>query len=110
MLGLALTSSACANAADDGASENTSADAGPGSNDSSTPPLPAITPNFGAAIESTVVPRPITGGTLLIMRDERTAIAADPDRDQVFIADIAAGSSRRALSLRAGDQPARAVE
>jgi mono/diheme cytochrome c family protein len=52
---------------------------------------------------------PVSGGTLLIARDARTAIAADSDRDRVFIADL---DSRqvRSVALEPKDEPGRVVE
>jgi mono/diheme cytochrome c family protein len=53
---------------------------------------------------------PLSGGTLLVLRDGVHAIAADPDRDRVFVADIAAGNLLGQVALTAGDQPGRATE
>src|SRR5688500_15794428 len=52
---------------------------------------------------------PVSGGTLLVTRD-RIAVAADPDRDQVFIANLAGDKKARAVALQPGDEPGRAVE
>lgn len=52
---------------------------------------------------------PITGGTLLVAQDGRTAVAADPDRDRVFIVDL---SEQRVteVTLQDRDEPGRVVE
>lgn len=55
-------------------------------------------------------PPPISGGTLLATRDGRYLVAADPDRDRVWIADVALGQLRHEVRLDAGDEPGRLVE
>ncbi len=57
-----------------------------------------------------VPPPAISGGTLLVARDGRTAVAADPDRDRVCFADVAAGTSLGCVALAPGDEPGRLVE
>ncbi|XXY51235.1 cytochrome-c peroxidase [Sorangium sp. So ce269] len=54
-------------------------------------------------------PPPISGGTLLIARDGHTAVAADPDRDGVWVFDTDGGEPR-AIPLERGDEPGRVVE
>ncbi|WP_437982073.1 cytochrome-c peroxidase [Sorangium sp. So ce117] len=54
-------------------------------------------------------PPPISGGTLLIARDGHTAVAADPDRDGVWVVDTDGGEPR-AIPLARGDEPGRVVE
>ncbi|AUX27828.1 cytochrome C peroxidase [Sorangium cellulosum] len=71
-------------------------------------------PASGAAsdprITVTAVPPPaISGGTLLIARDGHTAVAADPDRDRLWIVDLDGGEPV-AVPLAAGDEPGRLVE
>ncbi|WP_437484981.1 cytochrome-c peroxidase [Sorangium sp. So ce1014] len=72
-------------------------------------------PNFGIEgsdprITVTEVPPPaISGGTLLIARDGRTAVAADADRDRVWIVDLD-GDEVAAVALERGDEPGRLVE
>jgi len=55
-------------------------------------------------------PPPISGGTLLVTADQSTAIAADPDRDRIIIADIASKSVTAEIQLQQGDEPGRVVE
>jgi hypothetical protein len=57
---------------------------------------------------STPVP-PISGGTLLVTADGTTAVAGDPDRDQVYLVDLAS-KVVRTTALAAGDEPGRIVE
>lgn len=54
--------------------------------------------------------RPVSGGTLLVLRDQKTAVVADPDRDQLFVVDLEKTSVTRTLTLEAGAEPGRAVE
>jgi hypothetical protein len=61
------------------------------------------------ATSTQAVPPPaISGGTLLVT-DEGLAVAADPDRDQVWIVDLASGLVRGQLDLEPGDEPGRVV-
>ncbi len=52
---------------------------------------------------------PFLGGTLVVTRDGRTAAAADPDRDAVFLVDVAS-SEVSTISLQEHDLPGRLVE
>jgi hypothetical protein len=77
------------------------------------PIVPGMTPFDNAPTEpvrSDEPPAPINGGTLLIAKDGRTAIASDPDRDRVSIADLAGAQVLGTLELDPGDEPGRAVE
>ena len=55
---------------------------------------------------------PISGGTLVIASDGNTAIAADSQRDVIFMLDVAATppAAARQVALLAGDEPGRVVE
>ncbi|HVU50628.1 MAG TPA: cytochrome-c peroxidase [Polyangia bacterium] len=69
-------------------------------------PQPVIpsTPTTAA----TPVP-PLSGGTLAVLADGKTAVASDPDRDQVYVVDLGGGTVRAAV-LQPGDEPGRVVE
>jgi mono/diheme cytochrome c family protein len=54
--------------------------------------------------------RPISGGTLRILNDGKTAIAADSDRDLVYVVDLGAGKLLNTIALQPGDEPGRVVE
>jgi DNA-binding beta-propeller fold protein YncE/mono/diheme cytochrome c family protein len=54
-------------------------------------------------------PPPISGGTLIALKDGLRAVAADPDRDAVYIVDLGARSAKT-VALQAGDEPGRLVE
>ena len=52
-------------------------------------------PLFGGKVtKSASRAYPISGGTLTVTRDGKTAVAADPDRGRVFLADLATKSVR----------------
>jgi mono/diheme cytochrome c family protein len=59
-------------------------------------------------VEARVRPKPITGGTLTLVGDQ-IAVAADPDRDHLYIVDIEAGEIVHDIALDAGDEPSRVV-
>ncbi|NUP11061.1 MAG: cytochrome-c peroxidase [Polyangiaceae bacterium] len=56
-----------------------------------------------------VRPPPLSGGTLLVTRDGRTAVVSDPERDRVVVVDIATGTPHH-VELHEADEPGRAVE
>ncbi|HTN86630.1 MAG TPA: cytochrome-c peroxidase [Sorangium sp.] len=70
-------------------------------------------PNIGGPdprITVTEVPPPaISGGTLIIASDGHTAVAADPDRDRVWVVDLDGGTPAE-VRLQQGDEPGRLVE
>ncbi len=67
-------------------------------------------PTFGATTSAADAPPPISGGTLLVTRDGTRAIASDPDRDLVYIVDLAKNEVLVRVSLVKGDEPGRLVE
>jgi mono/diheme cytochrome c family protein len=52
----------------------------------------------------------ISGGTLLVLREGQIAVASDPDRDRIFVADLARGVVVRELVLEPGSEPGRLAE
>jgi hypothetical protein len=66
-------------------------------------------PQFGATVAAAVPPPAISGGTLRILKDGKTAVAADPDRDRVYVVDLTAKSVRWDVALTPGDEPGRVV-
>jgi mono/diheme cytochrome c family protein len=68
-----------------------------------------LKPSFGAAQTSSVEPPALSGGTLLVLKDGSHAVAADPDRDAVYVVDLTHGTSKT-ISLQSGDEPGRLVE
>jgi hypothetical protein len=67
------------------------------------------TPQVGATHAAAEAPPAISGGTLRIMADGHTAIAADPDRDQVYVVDLSTRSLTFTVALQHGDEPGRVV-
>ena len=65
---------------------------------SSFSPFP---PNYGTTRSAPVAPPAISGGTLRILADGHTAVAADPDRDDVYIVDLTTKSVRATIALNA---------
>jgi hypothetical protein len=68
------------------------------------PPIPPDGTG-GAALLS---PPPISGGTLLVLPDQKTAVAGDPDHDKVWIVDLTT-QAVRAVALTNQDEPGRVV-
>jgi mono/diheme cytochrome c family protein len=67
-------------------------------------------PDAGPVITATAPPPPISGGTLAIMSDGTTAVAADPDRDVVWVVNLATRAVRHRVALQLGDEPGRLAE
>jgi hypothetical protein len=55
-------------------------------------------------------PPPISGGTLLLLRDQKTAVASDPDRDRIYVVDLVGRRRSAVLPLEGGAEPGRLVE
>ena len=55
-------------------------------------------------------PPAVSGGTLLVLADGKTAVAADPDRDVLWIADLEKLSESGRVDLQSGDEPGRLVQ
>lgn len=78
--------------------------AGEGPTFEAQPPVP------GEVVHAERGLRPVSGGTLLVLRDQKTALVADPDRDQLFVVDLEGAAVKRTISLPAGAEPGRAAE
>jgi hypothetical protein len=76
------------------------------------PPVPPsmMQPLFGATVAAKVAPPPISGGTLLVTRNGSVAVAADPDRDAIYVVDLAKMALAFTIALHPGDEPGRLVE
>jgi hypothetical protein len=75
------------------------------------PPLPGgARPTFGPTTVASKPPPAISGGTLLVTHDGTRAVAADPDRDVVYVVDLAKMAVTATIALKAGDEPGRLVE
>jgi len=71
---------------------------------------PQFIPNVGTTHSEDVAPPAISGGTLLVLADGKTAVAADPDRDAVYLVDLPSRTVTGTVTLQAGDEPGRLVQ
>jgi mono/diheme cytochrome c family protein len=55
-------------------------------------------------------PPPVSGGTLIVTRSGRLAVASDPERDQIVVAELASARLVGTIALERGDEPGRLVE
>jgi DNA-binding beta-propeller fold protein YncE len=53
---------------------------------------------------------PITGGTMLVTRDDTRAVVADPDRDRIVVLDLTSEQIVNTFTLDPGSQPGRIAE
>lgn len=67
-------------------------------------------PIFGPTTVASRPPPAISGGTLLVTRDGARAIASDPDRDAIYIVDLAKGALSATIALPTGAEPGRLAE
>jgi mono/diheme cytochrome c family protein len=106
MVGLALvfagTSAACSKTQEAGSSGFSS---GPdaGFTVSFNPPA------FDTEASASDPPPAISGGTLAILPDGVTAVAADPDRDLIAVANLSTGTLTNTVALQTHDEPGRLV-
>jgi hypothetical protein len=73
-------------------------------------PANPLQPTFGPAVTAAVPPPPISGGTMLVTHDGTTVVVADPDRDLVYVVDVASRTLLQTIALQSGDQPGRVAE
>ena len=105
VLGLAAASGACAGGNPGVASTpSNGADAGLFPETVSFNP-----PNFDTTASATDPPPAISGGTLAILPDGVTAVAADPDRDTVAIVNLTSNALTASVALQPHDEPGRLV-
>jgi len=71
------------------------------------PPPVGPPPVFGAAVNAVSQAAPLIGGTLQILADDRTAVAADPDRDALYVVDYRRQKLLATVTLDKGDEPGR---
>ena len=71
---------------------------------------PQFPPQLGATYSQPAAPPAISGGTLLVLSDGKTAVAADPDRDAVYVVDLPSRTVTQTIVLQPGDEPGRLVE
>jgi mono/diheme cytochrome c family protein len=66
--------------------------------------------NFGVTTDPRNPPPPLSGGTLTVLAGSKLAVASDPDRDHVVVADLVAWKVAFDIALRPHDEPGRIVE
>jgi hypothetical protein len=71
--------------------------------------VPPIVPGAGE-VRSEGRAVPLLGGTVTVLRDGRTAVASDPDRDRLYVVDLDAFALLHDVALEDGDEPFRIVE
>ena len=72
--------------------------------------LSPSSPVLNGVVTAPTPPPAISGGTLLVLSDGATAVAADPDRDQVYVVDLGSIRVTATIPLNQGDQPGRLVQ
>lgn len=71
---------------------------------------PEFTPQLGTTFSQPTAPPALSGGTLLMLSDLNTIVAADPDRDMIYVVDLPSRTLTHTIGLRSGDEPGRLVE
>jgi len=66
-------------------------------------------PNFDTTTSAADPPPAISGGTLAILADGVTAVAADPDRDTIAVANLTTNALTANIALQPHDEPGRLV-
>ena len=72
--------------------------------------VPFLRTDFGITTDPARPPPPVSGGTLAVLAGGQIAVAADPDRDHVYVVDLAQGKVAFDVALRPGDEPGRVAE
>jgi hypothetical protein len=84
--------------------------AGPDGGSSSDVTPPFVRTNFGVTTDPGNPPPPLSGGTLTVLAGSKLAVASDPDRDHVYVADLVAWKVAFDVALEPHDEPGRIVE
>jgi hypothetical protein len=83
---------------------------GCGGSELGSEPEPLVLPDIFVPTVAETPPPPLSGGTLIVTADEKRAIAADPERDVVWVVDLAGEELERTIVLEERDEPGRLVE
>ncbi len=70
-------------------------------------PTPGPQPTFTTTSSLTTAPPPIAGGTMAIAKDGRTIVAADADRDRIYVVDIPSRTVKHSIKVADGAEPGR---
>jgi hypothetical protein len=73
-----------------------------------SPPVPER-PTYGPTIELADPPPAASGGTLAVSNDGSIAVVADPDRDSIYVVDLANQKLKATIGLLPHDEPGRVV-
>ena len=92
-----------------GAPTNGGSSSSPGEAVGGKPSLPPSFMLFDGKTVHAQSAAPVVGGTLLVTRDGQTIVAADPERDSVFLVK-SASHALTTVTLSAGDEPGRVAE
>ncbi|MBX3263419.1 MAG: cytochrome-c peroxidase [Labilithrix sp.] len=98
LVGVPLVLAACSSARDD---------ASPLPTTNGSPGAAGPQPELGALVEQAEPPPPISGGTLAIDREDGVAVAADSDRDRVYVVDLPSRAVRHVVALAPRSEPGR---
>jgi mono/diheme cytochrome c family protein/DNA-binding beta-propeller fold protein YncE len=78
--------------------------------DGTAPPAPFLAGaslTIAATRSQPVAPPAISGGTLLVLPGDQIAVAADPDRDRIYVIDLVGLRVTASIPLLPGDEPGR---
>jgi len=64
----------------------------------------------GAIFTAARPPKPVSGGTLLVMKGDQTAVVSDPDRDQLLVVDVTRAALLHTVTLDPDAEPGRAAD
>ncbi|OJY15694.1 MAG: hypothetical protein BGO98_23775 [Myxococcales bacterium 68-20] len=70
-------------------------------------PTPGPQPTFKTTASLSTSPPPISGGTLAVGNDGHTVVAADPDRDRIYVVDVPSRALKHSIKLADGSEPGR---
>ncbi|HEY5146404.1 MAG TPA: hypothetical protein VII82_06540, partial [Polyangiaceae bacterium] len=107
--------------ADDGADSGTTSfgptNAPVAEDDDSGPPgacgsgaMTSLEPFDATPVTASTPPPPISGGTLIVTQDGTKAVASDPDRNAIYVVDLASKTVAFTIALQPGDEPGRLAE
>jgi hypothetical protein len=71
---------------------------------------PFVRTDFGVTADPGNPPPPLSGGTLTVLSGSQRAVASDPDRDHVYVADLVGWKVAFDVALKPHDEPGRVVE
>jgi mono/diheme cytochrome c family protein len=100
LFGIPLVVAACSSARDNGGGS-----LAPEPSKAALPTGPQ--PEYGQLVEQADPPPPISGGTLAVDRKQGVAVAADSDRDRVYVVDLPSRTVRHVVPLAHKSEPGR---